>query len=86
MKLDSAVKELIAIGASITANCQPCLHYHVSEARKAGAGEEAINEAVDVGKMVRSGAASKMNKYASELLQASVPASNAPSEGCGCPP
>ena len=25
--MDDRIKELIAIGASITANCQPCLEY-----------------------------------------------------------
>lgn len=32
--LDEKTKELIAIGAAITANCQPCLEYHTVEARK----------------------------------------------------
>ncbi len=85
MKLDDKGKELIAVGASITANCQPCLQYHVSEAQKAGANEEEIKEAVEVGKMVRSGAASKMNKFASELIRTAAPAKSSQSEGCGCP-
>jgi len=48
MKLDDRIKELIAMGASITANCQPCLQYHISEARKSGADEQAIMEVVEV--------------------------------------
>jgi len=32
MKIDERMKELIAIGASITANCQPCLEYHAGKA------------------------------------------------------
>ena len=35
MNLDIRTRELIAIGASITANCQPCLQYHVSRAIEA---------------------------------------------------
>ncbi|WP_455389546.1 carboxymuconolactone decarboxylase family protein, partial [Petrachloros mirabilis] len=53
MKLDDRIKELIAVGASIAANCQPCLQYHTSEAQKSGAEEEEIKEAIEVGKMVR---------------------------------
>jgi AhpD family alkylhydroperoxidase len=67
MKLDERVKELIAIGASVTANCRSCLQYHVGKARDAGAGEEEISDAVEAGKMVRSGAASQLDRTACEL-------------------
>ncbi len=36
MSLENRIKELIAIGASVTANCQPCLEYHVGKAKEAG--------------------------------------------------
>jgi len=48
---------LIAVGASVTANCQPCLDFHVGKAREYGAGEKDIAMAVAVGKTVRKGAA-----------------------------
>jgi AhpD family alkylhydroperoxidase len=32
MGMNDRIRELIAIGASITANCQPCLKYHVDKA------------------------------------------------------
>lgn len=60
--MDKNVKELIAIGASITANCQPCIKYHVSKARKMGIEQAEIQEAISVGKMVRKGAAEQMEK------------------------
>lgn len=53
-------KELIAIGASITAHCFPCLDYHLVEARKFGASEEEINDAVQVGIQVMNGSTEKM--------------------------
>ena len=62
MGLDCKVKELIAIGASITANCLPCLEYHSSKAKEAGANEEEITEAIAMGKMVRKGSSAKMDK------------------------
>lgn len=83
MKLDNRIKELIAIGASITANCQPCLQYHLSKAMENGADEQEITEAIAVGKMVRNGAASKMDKFASSLNLTSSPTS-ATKEECGC--
>lgn len=39
MRLHNRIKELIAVGASISANCQPCLQYHTSKAEKSGAAE-----------------------------------------------
>ena len=32
--IDIKVKELISIGASVSANCQPCVKYHVGKARE----------------------------------------------------
>ena len=32
--MDTQTKELIAIGASVTANCVPCLRYHLKMARE----------------------------------------------------
>lgn len=81
MELDTRMKELIAVGASITANCQPCLQYHTAEAQKGGADEQEIMEAIEVGKMVRRGAAAKMDKFAASLNQGAKPPSKN-TEGC----
>jgi len=53
MKLDKRTIRLIAIGASVTANCQPCLQINVTKALENGADAQEIAEAVEVGKMVR---------------------------------
>ena len=66
--MDVRIEELIAIGASITANCKPCLEYHVAKAKENGANDQEIAEAVAVGKMVRKGAASKMDQFTSAVL------------------
>jgi AhpD family alkylhydroperoxidase len=60
--MDTRIEELIAIGASITANCQPCLEYHVQKAKENGADQQQISKAIEVGKMVRKGSAGKMDK------------------------
>ncbi len=65
MKLDNQILALIAVGASVTANCQPCLEHNVGTATKYGAAPEQIAEAVRIGKMVRQGAASKLDQFAS---------------------
>jgi AhpD family alkylhydroperoxidase len=66
--LDEKTKELIAVGASITANCHPCIQYHVNNAREMEIAEAEIQQAIDVGKKVRKGAASEMDKLLGELI------------------
>ncbi len=66
--MDNRIKELIAIGASVTANCQPCVEYHVGKARENGAEQEEIAEAIAVGKIVRKGAMGKMDRFLSATL------------------
>lgn len=65
--IDAKVKELIAIGASIAANCQPCVKYHVAKAREVKIDESEIQQAINVGKMVRKGAAGQMDELLKEL-------------------
>lgn len=82
--MDNRVKELIAIGASITANCQPCLEYHVAKARENGAEEAEIKAAIAVGKTVRKGAAGKMDQYVSKTFKDSTAAPDAAEKVDGC--
>jgi AhpD family alkylhydroperoxidase len=67
MNIDDKTKELVAIGASITANCQPCLQYHADQARRFGADNQEIAEAIEVGQQVRRGAGAKMDAFVSKL-------------------
>ncbi|MBI5929653.1 MAG: carboxymuconolactone decarboxylase family protein [Chloroflexi bacterium] len=82
MKLDNRTLRLIAVGASVTANCQPCLQTNVAKALESGADEQTIMEAIEVGKMVRQGAASKLDELANRWKQGNLVMDNA--EGCGC--
>jgi AhpD family alkylhydroperoxidase len=84
MKLDERTLRLIAIGASISANCQPCLQINVAEALKNGAQDNEIAEAIQVGKMVRSGAASKMDKFIITLKNTQAPSPATSTVECGC--
>ena len=83
MKLETRIKELIAVGSSVTANCQPCLQYHVSKARESGADEEEIAIAIAVAKAVRKGAAAKMDDFAVGIGAAENTACGA-GQSCGC--
>ena len=65
--LDEKTKELIAIGSSISANCHPCIKHHVGKAREMEIAEDDIQQAIDVGKMVRKGAAGQMDKLLEEM-------------------
>ncbi|HNX34009.1 MAG TPA: carboxymuconolactone decarboxylase family protein [Kiritimatiellia bacterium] len=67
--MDDALKELIAIGASVTAHCQPCVTYHVEKARSLGVGEAEIQETVGVGQMVERGAGAAMRDFTQNLLE-----------------
>jgi len=88
MKLDSRTLRLIAVGASVTANCMPCLEANATKALEDGADEQEIADAISVGRLVRQGAASKMDRYTASLSQAFATFSPSPDGasqgGCGC--
>ena len=67
--IDDKVKELIAIGASVSANCHPCIKYHVDKARELAIDEDEIRQAIEVGQMVRKGAAGEMDKLISMVVK-----------------
>ena len=84
MKLDEKTKELIAVGASILANSEPSLKYHSKIALEEGSDAEEIAEAIEVGKQVRKGVATRMDLFISEQPKSALchqPA-KAPSSGC----
>jgi len=80
--VDCRTKELIAVGASVTASCKPCLEYHVGKAREHGASDKEIIEAVGIGKVVRKGAAGKMDHYIATLPGGTPCGEGAPDQGC----
>ena len=66
--MENKIKMLIAVGAAVTANCQPCLQTAVSQAQKIGLKKAEIGEAMAIGRVVRKGATGKMDKFASSLI------------------
>jgi AhpD family alkylhydroperoxidase len=86
MTLDNQTMALIAVGASVAANCQHCLEYNVGTALHSGANSQQIAEAVEVGRRVRLGAASKIDRFASTFDDAVDPSTDAGVGPCGCDP
>lgn len=80
--MDETTKKLIAVGASVGANCHPCLEHHVGKALEAGIDRDDLLEAVEVAKAVRKGAASSMDKLALHLVRDRLPGTAAGS--CDC--
>lgn len=70
--MDEKVKELIAVGASIGAHCQPCLAYHVAKAKELGIQDSEIREAIAIGHMVEKGAMSAMRQFAAGVFDEPV--------------
>jgi AhpD family alkylhydroperoxidase len=84
MQLDKGTRRLIAVGASISANCQPCLQTNAAKALEEGITEQELAEAIEIGKMVRQGAASKMDKFTLSLRNTVSDPANGMDDGCGC--
>lgn len=84
MSLDNRIKALVAVGAAVSANCQPCLESTLALALESGAEAPEIAEAIEVGKTIRRGVASKMDEFASSLNLAEPVTAGAAQAGCGC--
>ncbi|HRU94499.1 MAG TPA: carboxymuconolactone decarboxylase family protein [Anaerolineae bacterium] len=70
--MDEKTKELIAVGASVAAHCQPCRTYHVAKAKEPGIGENEIREAIAVGHRVEKGAMAAMKQFSAAIFDAGV--------------
>jgi AhpD family alkylhydroperoxidase len=84
MKLDERTLTLIAVGASVGANCQPCLRNSVTMALNRRIDQQEIAEAIAVGKKVRRSAASKMDEFASTLDLVDAASEGTTVGDCGC--
>jgi len=62
-----AVNELVAIGAAIAANCEPCLKYHYREAQQLGVSKTDMAQAVQMGAKVKDSPHQAILKLADRL-------------------
>ncbi len=85
--MDTKVKELIGIAASVAAGCDSCLEYHVGAARKEGADSREIQTAVQIARAVRLQAVTKIDDLAAKLERGEaikLIAVGGDGPGCGC--
>ena len=68
MPVDQRDKELTAIGASIGANCRPCIEHHIEAARAAGLSTAELVESVTTAHAVRNRARALLASRIGELL------------------
>ncbi len=79
--LDEVTAELVAIGAAVGANCEPCFKFHYGKARKLGVGTSVIAAAVKVAQTVKDAPARSMLDLAAKLLDTSPEALGASPAG-----
>ncbi len=65
-----AVAELVAIGAAVAANCEPCFKFHFDRARKLGVSREDMEQAVATAQAVKETPARAILALADRLLSA----------------
>lgn len=74
--------ELIAVGASIAANCGSCLLHHVNAARSAGATDEELLAAVAIGEKVKAEPSAQLRQLAARLIGQGTQGSAGTGGGC----
>lgn len=76
--LPRKTKELIAVGISVTLDCQSCMQWHIEQAAAAGATLREVLEAVEVGIEMGGGPATVSARFALEVMDRVFPAGPAP--------
>lgn len=79
---DPAVAELVALGAAIAANCEPCFKHHFDKARKLGVSLEDMTVAVNTALAVKKAPADSILRLADRFLHEDF--SSRPEREC-CP-
>ena len=85
-----SVAELVAIGAAIASNCEPCFKFHYDKARKLGVSREDMARAVTTAQNVKDSPAKAMLDLAERTLRreatetASMPEAAPKAKSGGC--
>jgi len=77
-----AVNELVAIGAAIAANCEPCLKYHYREAKQLGVSETDMAQAAVMGAKVKDAPHQSILRLADRLLGSGVGTAEGAEDSC----
>ena len=68
-ELSKKHKELMALSISIVTKCEPCIEWHVQQARLAGATKKEIYETIDVAIEMGGGPAAAYARYAVRAME-----------------
>lgn len=63
-----SVAELVAIGAAIASNCEPCLKFHFDKARKLGVSKDDMLQAVKTAQAVKDAPSKSISDLAVKIL------------------
>lgn len=77
-----AVGELVAIGAAIAANCEPCLKYHYRQAQLLGVSKADMARAVEMGAKVKDSPHQSILRLADKLTGAGLSAVEEGADPC----
>jgi AhpD family alkylhydroperoxidase len=88
--MTEAVTELVAIGAAMACNCEPCFKAHYDRARRLGVSSDDMRKAVNTALCVKAAPHRKLVETSERYLTSMAPAvddtgtcSKAP-QSCGC--
>jgi AhpD family alkylhydroperoxidase len=81
--METKTKLLIAIGAAVIANCQPCLKTLLKKAKENSVEEKEILEAVNVARVVRKNATTQIDKFLAGIA-GTENIGETSTDGCGC--
>jgi AhpD family alkylhydroperoxidase len=68
--LSKKTKELIAVGISVSVDCESCMQWHIEQAAAAGATYDEVLEAVEVGIEMGGGPATVSARFALKVMEA----------------
>jgi len=78
--MNETIAELVAIGAAVAANCEPCFRHHFDVGRKLGLSKADIRKAVEVALVVKAAPHRKILETVDRYLAEAVPTQNP----CSC--
>ncbi|WP_029913262.1 carboxymuconolactone decarboxylase family protein [Pelobacter seleniigenes] len=61
-------KELIAVGISVVINCESCMQWHIEQSAQAGASQEEVLEAIEVGIEMSGGPGTVSARFALDVI------------------
>lgn len=82
--MEDKIRSIVAVGASVAVNCQPCLENAVSKAKESGVKKEEIMEAIEIARSVKKGAMVVMDRFVSTRVGNAEAVSDDSEKACDC--